>query len=241
MAVALDSPSLEAPSEISWEQRGTIQQHLLLGEYAEIASMHPQTRPLSQKSDLERVYDPPACISNEPVVYRLPATNSDVYVVGDSQRRVVKIRDGQKVEERAYVEGFTLDGILLSPKEVRLAFSAIEAFHGEEVVGDAPSLKERMPWAREETLQNIMALPGPVVRCHLDATAANILVTPSCDLAMLIDDEYHAMAPAVFDYGIFVAKLKRKEGICLPAPLLPDMPGLKQAAELAHQLWLESR
>ena len=58
----------------------------------------------------------------------------------------------------------------------------------------AITLRERMPWASEATLAAIAALPGPVVCCHLDATTANILVTTSGDSAILIDDEYQALA-----------------------------------------------
>ena len=45
------------------------------------------------------------------------------------------------------------------------------------------------------------------------------------------------MAPATFDCGIFVGKLKRKSGICLPPTLLPETLELAHATVLAHTLW----
>lgn len=232
-------PMADSGECVSWENRERIQELLLLGQCPDIEKMHPRERPLSKALEISREDQPPSCIATE-VVYRLPAHNSDVFLVGDTKRRVVKIKDGEIIEERDYIEGFTLQGLLLAPKDVRLVFDAIIAFHKRDAAG-APSLQERMPWASKQTLSAIAALPGPVVCCHLDATTANILVDPSGDTSRLIDDEYRALAPAVFDFGIFVAKLKRKESIVLPEALLPDMPGLQEAAELAHQLWLESR
>ena len=228
------------------ESREILQQRLLLGDCQDIEGLHPLQRPYTNKSSLERVLDPPACIEHEPVVFKLPGIkNSDVFVVGeDEHRQLVKIRGEEIVETREYIDGFTLDGVLLTQKDIGLAVGAIEAFHKQATSGALP-LQERMPWAPEQTLQQIMALPGPVVNCHLDPTLANVLMTPDCSAATLIDDEYQALAPAVFDFGIFVAKLKRQHGVILPATLLdsllPNVTGLQQAAKLAHQLWLESK
>lgn len=234
-------------SRVVNESREILQQRLLLGDCQEIEGVHPLQRPYTSKPNLERVLDPPGCIENEPVVFKLPGIkNSDVFVVGEGERRqLVKTREGEIIETREYIDGFTLDGVLLSQKDIGLAVGAIVAFHKQAITPGALSLQERMPWAAEQTLLLIMELPGPVVRCHLDATLGNILMTPDCSTAILIDDEYQALAPAVFDFGIFVAKLKRQHGITLPATLLdallPGITGIQKAAELAHQLWLESK
>merc|ERR1711974_266719 len=97
----------------------------------------------------------------------------------------------------------------------------IRDFHEREAPA-GPHFHEVFTWGSAETLQAIEDLPGPVVRCHLDATTANIVMTDDSH-AVLIDDEYHAQAPAVFDFGCFLDKLARKAGLTLPKDLLPDM------------------
>ena len=57
-------------------------------------------------------------LKNDGEVQRIPTKNSNVFVIGalGAERQMVKVRDGQILEERPYLEGFTLDGILLAPK-----------------------------------------------------------------------------------------------------------------------------
>jgi len=176
------------------ENRSQVQTELLLGLQKEIEAMELRLRPFSKALHIAREENPPACIAAQ-TAFRLPTQNSEAYVVGsDGDRRLVKIRDGEVVEERPYVEGFTLQGLLLSPREIRMAYDAIHKYHEAPTENPAITLRERMPWASEATLAAIAALPGPVVCCHLDATTANILVTTSGDSAILIDDEYQALA-----------------------------------------------
>ena len=87
---------MSAPAPASASSRETLQKRLLLGECAEIAMMHPQSRPFSTPSKLQREQTPPACIAMERV-YRLPATNSDVFLVGKEAERVFFLRPSRRM------------------------------------------------------------------------------------------------------------------------------------------------
>ena len=45
------------------------------------------------------------------------------------------MRDGEIIEEREYIDGFTLAGIVLSPNEVKLALAAINTFQHRPGIG----------------------------------------------------------------------------------------------------------